>query len=187
MKQGIFCIVSPIREGGALATSMTEAEKRLTKAGIPFSRPKIGRHITFVPPFKASELEMRWLAAGLESAQTFYSEQGEQRMVQGTSVDFFEGEPEALVIRLGTHDSLKNFVERFRSKIPEHTEWLYPPENYLVNFHATIAEADDLSQSIEKEGGVPTLFRGIKFNQPAPLQPPLLFEKLQGSWRPWRL
>lgn len=190
MKEKVFCIVSPIQQGRLLDTTMVEAERRLTSANIAFTLPKIGKHITFVPPFLASELEMRWLAAGLECAKTFYSPEGLPVLTRGVALDFFKDEKsgvDALIIRLSISQQVMDLIERFRSKVPEHTEWVHPPASYLANLHATIAEGEGLSRAVDAHGLNYKLFKGLNIEAPVQLEPPMLFEKLTGSWKPWRL
>lgn len=187
MKQGIFCVAIPIREDGALAKVMNEIERRLKEAGIHFTAPKIGKHITFAPPFKATDIEMHWLTAGLECAHEFYSSDGTPKMAKGKSLDFFSGDVDPLIIRIASGKNIRDLAERFRSKVPEHTEWIYPPASYLVNFHATIAEAKGLRLAIDTHGGTGKLFKGLNVEQPVQLEPPKVFQKEHGSWRIWRM
>lgn len=188
MKQSTFCVASSIREEGALAKVMASAQKRLRQANISFTEPKLGKHITFAPPFKAVELEMHWLIAGLECAHTFHCSNGVPKMAKGGGLDFFIGEKtDALIVQVIAGEKIKDFAERFRSNIPKHTKWVYPPETYLVNFHATIGEGEDLRKAINDHGGIKEIFKGLNFQQPIQLEPPKVFQKEDGLWRPCRM
>lgn len=187
MKQSTFCVASPIREDGALAKVMASAQERLKQANISFAGPKLGKHITFVPPFKASEIEMHWLIAGLECAHTFHCSSGIPKMTKGEELDFFTGEKDALIIKVTAGENIRDLAERFRSNVPKHTEWVYAPKSYLVSFHATIAEGEGLRTAINDHGGVEGLFKGLHFQQPIQLEPPKVFQKEDGLWRPCRM
>lgn len=189
MKQSTFCIASPIKEEGALATVMSSAQERLKQENIPFNPPKLGKHITFVPPFKAAaEVEIEWLVMGLEVAHIFNCAQGVPKMAKGEKLDFFTGEKEdALIVRVTTGWNIKDLAERFRAILPKRTEWVYAPESYLVSFHTTIAEAKGLYKAIDDHGGIKKLFKGLNFQQPIQLEPPKVFQKENGLWRPLRM
>lgn len=188
MKQSTFCVASSIREDGALAVVMASAQERLKQANIPFNPPKLGKHITFVPPFKAAEeIEIGWLVMGLEVAHIFYCPKGVPKMAKGEKLDFFTGEKDALIVRVTADWNIKDLAERFRAILPKHTEWVYAPESYLVSFHATIGEGEGLRAAIDAKGGVEELFKGLQFQQPIQLEPPKVFEKENGLWRPLRM
>lgn len=194
MKERTFCIVSPIRDGGALAQFILEAEKRLAANNINFTRPKIGKHITFIPPFFAAEHEMCWIAVGLEVAKAFYSDTGTPVMVKGKEIDFYRGEgADALVLKLETSPVIRDLVKHIRSIVPKYTQWKYPPESYLENFHATIAEGQGLASVVESHGvkegakGGLLLFDGMRSDIHARLEPPTLVEKTSTGWQQWRV
>jgi hypothetical protein len=187
MKQHVYAVASPVPEEGNLFGLMCTVENILKRGGIPFERPKLGRHITFIPPFRATEEEVCWLAAGLEVCQTFFYYGDNVALMSGDRLDFFRNEKDALVVRLRANPSIRDLVTRFRAWIPQKTEWLYPPENYSVNFHATVGEAVGLYDAIIDKGGVAYFFRELEFPYPVILQAPLLYRKGEQGWHPVRM
>ncbi len=187
MKQHTYAVASPVPEEGNLFESMCAIENILVGKGISFERPKLGRHITFIPPFLATEEETAWLAAGLEVCHTFFFPGDNTTLMSGNKLDFFRNQKDALIIRLRADKPIRALVERFRAWIPKKTEWLYQPESYQVNFHATVGEGKGLYQEIVKHGGTANLFKGINIVQPVTLEAPLLYKKGEEGWYPVRM
>lgn len=187
MKQYTYAVASPIPEEGLFFKVMCAIENILISEGIPFERPKLGRHITFIPPFRATQEDMCWLAAGLEVCHTFFRPGEATTLMSGNKLDFFRNDKDALVIRLRADKPIRELVGRFRAWIPQTTEWLYPPESYLVNFHATVGEAFGLYRAITERGGVAHLVGAINVVQPVMLQAPLLYQKGEQGWHPVRM
>ena len=187
MGLSILCVASPIRDGSALYNSMTTHEARMREAGILYELPKIGRHITYIPPFYGTEDLSMGLAIGLELCKAFYASDIAPQIMQDGRLDFFRGETDSLVIRLKIEDVLRDLVERFRSRIPKNTRFVHPIASYFVNFHATIGEGIGLAQNIDTHGGLEKVFSEITTVYPAHLEPPVLFEKKEHSWIPVRV
>jgi len=187
MKQNIYAIASQIPEESGLYRAMQETTRVLLEKNIPIQRPKLGWHITFIPPFEATKDEACWLAAGLEVCHTFFSHVDAKGLMRGKSFGFFSGKKDALVIRMSSNKAIRDLVARFRSQIPKQTNWVYPPESYIANFHATIGEAEHLGQAVLSKGGESKLFGHINIVHPALLESPLLYEKEESGWHPVRM
>lgn len=146
MKLGLFCIAHTIRERTALSHELAVIREILHMRGISLRQPKMGLHMTAIPPFWADEDAARLLAWGFDYWDSSLIDQTQESRenfkVWSAGFGFFRnpGEPEVFTLRLGINNILARAIERGRKKIPDIAKWEYPPENYDFNPHITIGE-----------------------------------------------
>lgn len=146
-----YAVASLVSETSGFGRSITGLQRALTDSGIHYTKPKIGSHVTLVPPFFIEEDVAQWLTLGLDLACALHFDSPSNCMMHLGEFDFFESTDSlVLVRRLNSPKRFEDVVERMRSFVSRHAEWKYPPESYLVNFHITIAE--DIPQ--EKRGQI---------------------------------
>jgi hypothetical protein len=162
--------------------------EKMDGEGIVFQSPKMGDHITFISPFRASELEIQWLAAGLSFCKAFHNADVPRCVATSERLHFFRNEDvDALVVRITVNQQLRDIVEQWRSKLPKTNEWVYPPDSYLFNAHATVAEGKKLFNHIAGLGGAEKAFKEIAAMNKivVPIDYPIIWEKTANrQWKP---
>lgn len=155
MESGIYCIAHALREQDWMNQKLMEVQSILDKYGIDARTPKIGHHVTLIPPFRTTEAAAKLLAWGLDYWDTVRlgGVEGYDRNFGAIAIgfDFFRNEKEdAFIIRLRVDGYLMRAVERGRKKIPEIAEWIYPIESYDFNPHLTVVEGKGVADKVEK-------------------------------------
>lgn len=148
MKKGLYCIVHAVRERTELSQMAMGIRDLLHAKGVSLRQPKMGLHMTAIPPFWTDEGNAKLLAWGFDywdSALIGQTQENRENFkVWGVGFDFFRnpGEGEAFILKLSISDVLARAIERGRKKIPDIAKWKYPPENYDLNPHITLGEGE---------------------------------------------
>lgn len=177
MKQ--YMVASLIPEESALGRVTSTVRSMLEKKGIPFLYPKPKDHISYLPPFFATEEFADGFAKGLRFCVAFDTKKsGDALWVAGC--DYFGENGRALAIELECATSLRNVVEDLRASI-NRERWVHDPDNYLFRPHATIAYHDDLRKNMS---GVPDDIRQLIPRILIDLPPIRLLERVNktGKW-----
>jgi 2'-5' RNA ligase len=126
--------------------------RTLEEQGILVSPPKMGNHITLIPPFWHMEDAAQLLAWGFDMWDSvILAGMGGVYESRGREFDFFRNKDEdAFVIRIDMPPLFERAVERGRAKIPKMAKWKYPPESYEFNPHVTIGVGKDISGPIQQ-------------------------------------
>ncbi len=155
MQTGIYCIAHTIREYDPAIATVVRIRDVLDHHGIKTSRPKMGYHITAIPPFRTTEDAAKMVAwacdywdsvmlAAVPASDLTFS-------ASGIRFDFFRGQPnDTFIIRLEMDPTISRAIERGRKRIPDVAEWVYPPENYDFNPHLSIGEGENVFGPIGK-------------------------------------
>lgn len=155
MESGIYCVAHALREQDWMNGKLLEIQSILDRHGLCAKTPKIGHHVTLIPPFRTTEAAAKLLAWGLDYWDTVRMgsvETSDRNFgAIATGFGFFRGEEEdAFIIRLRVDTYLMRAVERGRKKIPEISSWVHPIENYDFNPHLTVVEGKGIADEVEK-------------------------------------
>ena len=184
MKQHTYVLACPVRETSPLGVTLASLQVLLTRVGIACSRPRIGYHVTCATPFLQTDDMIRSVALGIEFASGEYDKSKWASGALNKGLDFFVGEAsDALVLRLEASREIRDLVERLRSKLGETTDWVYPPESYHVNFHATIGEAHNLQKQIRERDYLARLSERAMATSQFDLEIPAIYKKASSSWQ----
>lgn len=155
MKLGTYCIAHTIREHDPAITTIRGIGDTLEQRGVRLKRPKIGYHITAIPPFRTTEEAAKaaaWICDYWDSTLlSLLPRSGALFAAYGTQFDFFRNPGvDAFVIRVKMDDVIARAIERGRKRIPDIAEWVYPPESYDFNGHVTIGKGEGISIPIQR-------------------------------------
>lgn len=177
MRQKIYCLASPVRDNSSLSAQLADMRNLLREHNIPYTSPKLGDHLTFVPPFYATPDEARFMAVTLSLCRAFANRANMQTLLYGDKIDHFTGEnSDAIVVRFRMSDILRRQVEITRSAIGDTNHFVYPPTSPLFNPHVTVAEGPGLHQLTTVTH--PDIFKKIGVvGLVTALEPPLVWTK----------
>lgn len=187
---GIYCIAHTIRENDPAIGKIIQTRDTMERYGIKSERPKMGYHVTAIPPFRASEEAAKLAAWALDywDAALITNLSGNVHLgAYGTKFDFFRSiKADTLIIRLEVDKVLGRAIERGRKKIPDIAEWVYPPESYDFNPHVTIGEGEDIYAPVNNLIVRDILPSKIASTMILRLEPPKVLRKNEASkrWEP---
>jgi 2'-5' RNA ligase len=163
MKVGVFSIVHLIRDDHQSARGLEGIKRTLEGKGIRLRYPKLGTHITLIPPFRTDEDAAKLLAWGynynhmMDIGIPSLSHPG--WLAQGTGYDFFRNEDvDAFIVRMSVGNLIAHAVEQWRAQIPQIASWVYPPEGHAYTPHVTVGKGKGVADVIEpliKSGEIP--------------------------------
>ena len=186
----IYCIAHAIRENDWAHGKLRELRSILDKNRITTTSPKLGNHVTLIPPFRTTEAAAKLLAWGLDYWDTVrlgsVQEHDKYFGAIATGFEFFEGdEGDAFIVQLRVDSHLTRAVERGRKKIPEIAEWVHI-KNYDFNPHITVAEGKGLAESVRRLISTGKLPRHYMDSFSISFEVPRVFRKnlLMHRWEP---
>lgn len=187
MPSSIYCIAFPILEETLqLREHIGTAYRLLGEAEIDFRKPKLGLHVTVIPPFRAENAQL--IALGLQMMCALHSQKKEKMVMEIGAEHFFENDDcFAVVFKTSINDLFKERVTEWRAGFGRMFSWVYPPESYFYNPHLTIAECSpqiqkDYRQRLRDVGWEAAMG---KFSETTiPLAAPHVFEKGADGWKP---
>lgn len=142
-------------------TFLSDALQHLRREAKLLSReadtPKLGNHLTLLPPFRAHPDEMRQFSMGLEIAQALYEDGGAKRFAETHGLDFFRNPgSDALVVKVLLPRNYHVLIEACRKQLSRFNEWVFPVLGGSYAPHICILEGKnlytDLSPSMSKLG-----------------------------------
>lgn len=182
-----YCIAHTLRHTNGAIESIEKIRTTLKDAGIVAAPPKLGYHITLIPPFRTLEMVAQAFDAGMNYMDSTQIVHGAPLGAIGIKFDFFRNsDKDAFIIRLKISDVVGRAVERWRATIPSIAEWVYsPPETYQFNPHITIMEGPQLYTQMYpllREGVIPPNDAVIVSDLEAPRV--LMQDELTRTWGP---
>lgn len=181
-----YTIASIFPEESVLGRASRDIRETLRTNNISFKRPKLGDHVTYVAPFHLEEGVARWIAKSLHIGNVFASE-SDHCLAKIDSCGFLGEKGEAFALMVETTRDFRRMVDYLRTSIP-YGDWVYPPDRFALNAHATIAEAADSMSSFKneiEEIGTSTFSQIVPFGTLVRFDPPKIYEKQEdGKWAP---
>lgn len=154
VERGVYCIAHAIREDDWVHKKLMELRSLLDKNNVPTTAPKMGNHVTLIPPFRTTEAAAKLLAWGLDYWDTVrlgHAQDHDKNFgAIATGFDFLRSEKDdAFVVTLRVDSYLVRAIERGRKKIPEIAEWVHV-NNYDFNPHLTVVEGEGIADTIKQ-------------------------------------
>lgn len=141
----LFCVATSVRETTQEHQLLTSWRKKLEEGGVSIKPPKMGLHMTLIPPFWHTKEAAELLGWGFDLWNSSIVGTNGTHHSRGSKFDFFlSKEEDALVVRLQVDPLIEQAVERGRAKIPKMARWKFPPENYEFNPHITIGVGKEI-------------------------------------------
>ncbi len=133
----LYSVASLIREDSTLGRMLERMREKLRKNNILFEEPKLGDHISWLPPFFATEDFAEGFAKGLRFCK-LYENGLSVATVQTKECRYLDHDKRACVIVLEPSKIMREVIEDLRVSIsPE--RWKYPPDRFTLLMHATAA------------------------------------------------
>lgn len=135
--EDLYCVASLIREDSNLGNMLERMRGKLRKNNISFDEPKLGNHISWLPPFFTTEDFTEDFAKGLRFCKLF--ENGVSvATVRTKECRHLDSDRRACVLVLEPSEVRQEVVEDLRTSItPE--RWKYSPDRFTLLMHATAA------------------------------------------------
>jgi hypothetical protein len=120
----------------------------LKNSEIVSKAPKMGEHLTILPPFEASEDEAGMLSLGIGIMRQLVEHNYNGFIIPTfQKEDFFENATTStVVLRYSVNDRFKEMVSSWRMRFGERFTYVYPPESFFFNPHITIAECPQITK-----------------------------------------
>lgn len=132
----LYCVASLLREDSPLGLMLERMREKLRKNRIPFEEPKLYDHISWLPPFFATEDFAQGLSKGLRFCRVF--EKGATVSMETKSCRYLDTDQRACCVLLELPREVKECIEDLRISIPSN-RWKFPPDRYTLLTHATAA------------------------------------------------
>ncbi len=188
MRFNVYCLAHQLRDTNGAMEDIQKIQTILQEQGVAARVPKLGYHITLLPPFRTTEDVAKSLAFGMDYMDAVRVDMGARVGIIGTKFDFFRATDEdAFIIRLKIDENILRTVERWRSRLSEIADWVYPPESYDYNPHLTLVKGPQIYGRVNRllsEGVIPASFANIVSDMEAPRV--LLQDPETRAWRPVR-
>lgn len=191
MELNTYCVAHMIREKSVGIDDIEEVRDLLRAKKVVFSPPKLGNHITLIPPFRTTEKSARSLAAGLDYFDSVLlsslSAHKKGFCALGQTFDFYRNpDVDAFIVRLKINPVIGRAVERWRKRIPEIATWVFPPASYDFNPHITIGEGRGIYRKISRLIDAEVIREGLASEMKLNLEAPRVLRKNEAHkiWEP---
>lgn len=143
--------------------------------------PKIGNHVTIVPPFFANKQLQFGILFGMELRWTgFASSQFDAEV--SYKLSFFKNENcDYAYLPITFPKDYTVLVTKLRAQIEEHGRWYYDPTGEKWVPHITVSEAFGLADLVPASLST-SLSKGQRISVALPVEQPSLMRKVVGGW-----
>ena len=144
-----FSIAHCYEHGSYLSILTAGLRERCTELCPEARAPKLGNHITLLPPFRAHEDEMRQFAMGLSIARALYGSEESHNYADSCGIDFFRNpEEDVCILRVALPRAYHAMIEECRRRLSDFNEWVFPVLDDSYNPHICILEGAGLYEKL---------------------------------------
>lgn len=189
MPSSIYCIAFPVQnEPPSLLRRKALIHDLLREVEIDFKEPKLGLHVTIIPPFRAEEKDARLIALGVQIMKAIHAQRAWETVMKVEEEHCFENDDSfAIVLKTSINEIFEERVTEWRACFGSTLSWVYPPANYFYKPHITVAECSRQEQKDQHQQ-----LQGIGWRNRLPILPevsiplgtPQVFEKGVDGWKP---
>lgn len=172
MKVEKFLLMHPFPHdspAAILADDIATFYKEKTKGT---TRPKLGPHITLLPPFYAPRDEMIHLSKGLDMMKALYRDLKHSLMEARISEIGFFNNPNngVLILKIKLPSHYQAVVEDYKKGLSHFATWVFPPDDLSFNPHLCIFEGETVYRDLQKlvKEFPRSKIEGVSFNLPTP-------------------
>jgi hypothetical protein len=137
----LYSVASLIPEDSPLGKMLQAMREKLSRGGIPFKEPKMGDHITYLPPFYAPTDFAEGFTKGVRFCRLF---QSSAVGIEVAGCRYLDHDKRACALLLDPSKLVREVVEDLRISIRKEW-WKYAPDKFTLLMHATAAESVDES------------------------------------------